>query len=200
MSPGVWTPKVVLARDARPMRYTRCLATRGSLPALQTASACPGSQSPNSGPGLRTASHWTHSTAGESTKHHVIQPGQDWAPSKWQSEASCVCIPLRLQEAGGCRGGARSPSLTGGHGAAPPDLVNPAAACLLGAARQGCSLAETRANTSQASYSRRQSRWESLCEIHCWPWEFTSLCASHPLVATPGLISPAWRAHRSRPP
>lgn len=31
-----------------------------------------------------------------------------------------------------------------GHGAAPPDLANPAAACLLGAARQGCSLAETR--------------------------------------------------------
>lgn len=136
----------------------------GPLPALQTASACPGSQSLTEGPGLRTASHWTHGTAGESTKHHGHPaPGRTGHPAMQQSEASCICIPLRLQEAGGLqRRGLRSQSGTGDT--AQPLLTSLTLRLPVSWEPPGRDALWRKPvdNTSQASYSRRPSRWESL--------------------------------------
>lgn len=86
-----------------------------------------------------------------------------------QSEASCVCIPLRLQEAGGSqRWGPQSQSGTGDT-AQPLLTRNPAAACLLGAARQGCLLLKPVNNTLTGLLIPEDRAGGKVYEIHCWP-------------------------------
>lgn len=80
-----------------------------------------------------------------------------------QSEASCICIPLRLQEAGGLqRRGPRSQSGTGDT--AQPLLTSLTLRLPVSWEPPGRDALWRKPfdNTSQASYSRRPSRLESL--------------------------------------